>query len=45
MRILLKFADLLNFKRVGKRKVFTGFPPLVKTHPISLIIRAKMLPW
>ena len=26
MRILLKFADSLNFKRVGKVTVFTRFP-------------------
>ena len=43
MRIALKFADSLNFKRVGKATVFTRRlslakrpeKPLVKTRPLS----------
>ena len=30
MRIPLKFADSLNFKRVGEVAVFTGFPVVTR---------------
>ena len=33
MRILLKFADSLNFKRVGKGTVFTEFTEFLVVTP------------